>query len=124
MTMHRPTYLELVPPAGNVASGNLPSLPAAQPPLTACGGVQLPEPDPTTDIPAYIAADVALRRMGSAIERFRDAERALQDGMAALAAIPPEDPRRHFAEAMLAPLVRASRDVESVLDSMHQVGVQ
>ncbi|WP_291378896.1 hypothetical protein [Demequina sp.] len=75
-------------------------------------------------MPAWIATDVALRRMESAVERFRDAERALQEGMAALAAIPPEDPRRHLAQAWLAPLVQTSREVEAVLDSMNQVGVQ
>jgi hypothetical protein len=118
MSMDRPTYLELVPPAVNP-----PSLAGGATPLTVCGGVQLAEPTPATDVPAWIATDVALRRLEAALERFKDAERAVNDGMAALAAIRPEDPRRYLAQAWLAPLERASREVEAVLDSMNQVGV-
>ncbi len=83
----------------------------------------LPESIADADVPDYLATDVALRRMEVALERFRDAEVAIADGMAALAAIPVGDPRRHFAQAMYAPLERASIDVGSVLDSMNQVGI-
>jgi len=118
MIFDRVTYPELAPPAVNP-----PSAAGGATHLTGCGGVPLPEPVAAVDVPAWLATDIALRRMESAVERFRDAEQALNDGMRALAAVPVGDPRRHFTEAMLAPLERASIDVGSVLDSMYQVGV-
>ncbi len=118
MIFDRVTYPELAPPAVNP-----PSAAGGATHLTGCGGVPLPEPASDAATLGWLATDVALRRMELAVERFRDAEQALADGMAALAAIPVGDPRRHFTEAMLAPLERASIDVGSVLDSMNQVGV-
>lgn len=99
------------------------SCPPARLPLTALGGVQLPSPPSDAYLPQDLAAAASIRRLQIAAERFRDAEQALRDGVAALELISPYTPQRKFAEAQFERLARASTEVAGVLDSMHQVGV-
>jgi hypothetical protein len=98
---------------------------AAEPPknmpLTALGGIAFPAAASDNHLPAALAADAALRRLQTAADLFKAAERAMREGAEQLALIADATPQRAFASSLYTPLMRAEVELSTVLESMRNV---